>query len=92
MPTTSHLMLNTVGTFGAAWVALRGDISSTVQTLASTNALVLFPFKFAVSYTILYHWLGALRHFAWDHHKIGNQVSAGASAILSPASLKIIHM
>uniref|UniRef100_A0A7S3VHG7 Succinate dehydrogenase cytochrome b560 subunit, mitochondrial n=1 Tax=Dunaliella tertiolecta TaxID=3047 RepID=A0A7S3VHG7_DUNTE len=62
-----------VGTFGAAWIALRGDISSTVHTLAATNAIVLFPFKYAVSYTILYHWLGAMRHFVWDHHKIGNQ-------------------
>lgn len=62
-----------VGAFGAAWISLRGDLPGTVHYLADTNFLLLFPFKFAVSYTILYHWLGALRHFVWDHHKIGNQ-------------------
>ncbi len=62
------------GAFGAAWIALRGDLPGTVSSLASYNFLLLFPFKFAVSYTILYHWLGGLRHFVWDHHKIGNQV------------------
>lgn len=62
-----------VGTFGAAWIALRGDLPGTVSYLASYNFLILFPFKFAIAYTILYHWLGGLRHFVWDHHKIGAQ-------------------
>lgn len=66
-----------VGSIAAAWIALQGDLPGTVHALAATNSFILFPFKFAVSYTILYHWLGAMRHFAWDHHKIGNQVRAG---------------
>jgi succinate dehydrogenase (ubiquinone) cytochrome b560 subunit len=51
-------------------------VGATVSAIAATNAFLLFPFKFAVSYTILYHWLGGLRHIVWDHHKIGNQVWA----------------
>jgi len=81
----THIHIRTrshIGTFGAAYVALSGDISSTVQSLAATNSIILFPFKFAVSYTILYHWMGAMRHFAWDHQKFGNQVTS--CALLHP--------
>ncbi len=62
------------GSILAAYMALRGTLPGTVEYLASSWAIVLFPFKFAVSYTILYHWLGGIRHVVWDHQKIGNQV------------------
>lgn len=51
------------------WVQLLMCIIS----LAPTTLTILLC-RFAVAYTIFYHWLGGLRHFAWDHHKIGNQV------------------
>jgi succinate dehydrogenase (ubiquinone) cytochrome b560 subunit len=30
------------------------------------------PAKFVVAYPLVYHYLGGLRHFVWDLHKIGN--------------------
>lgn len=51
-----------------------GNLPGVIASVAATHPILLFPFKFAVAYTLLYHYLGALRHFAWDHHKIGNQV------------------
>jgi len=67
-----------VGAFVAAAIALRGDLPGTVAAVSSTNAILLFPFKFAVSYTIVYHWLGGMRHFLWDHTKIGNMAEKGS--------------
>jgi succinate dehydrogenase (ubiquinone) cytochrome b560 subunit len=33
----------------------------------------VFPAKFIISFPLVYHYLGGLRHFAWDLGKIGNQ-------------------
>ncbi|KAJ9506399.1 hypothetical protein QJQ45_004902 [Haematococcus lacustris] len=71
-----------VGTVTAAVIALRGDLTGTVQAIAATNGLLLFPFKFAVTYTILYHWLGGIRHVLWDHSKIGNQQGVRAGDVI----------
>lgn len=62
-----------VGFTGAGYIALTGNLPGLVASIAATNPILLFPLKFAVSYTLIFHYLGALRHFAWDHHKIGNQ-------------------
>ena len=63
----------TVGFAGAGYLSLTGSLPGVISSVAATHPILLFPFKFAVAYTLLYHYLGALRHFAWDHHKIGNQ-------------------
>lgn len=31
------------------------------------------PIKLAISFPLVYHYLGGLRHFVWDMHRIGNQ-------------------
>mmetsp|Transcript_15670 Transcript_15670/g.32690 ORF Transcript_15670/g.32690 Transcript_15670/m.32690 type:complete len:203 (+) Transcript_15670:28-636(+) len=62
-----------VGFMGAGYISLTGNLPGVVASIASTSPILLFPLKFAVAYTILYHYLGAVRHFAWDHGKIGNQ-------------------
>uniref|UniRef100_A0A7R9VHH3 Succinate dehydrogenase subunit b560 n=1 Tax=Chlamydomonas euryale TaxID=1486919 RepID=A0A7R9VHH3_9CHLO len=62
-----------VGFMGAGYISLTGNLTATVAAVAGTSPILLFPFKFAVAYTILYHYLGAVRHFAWDHGKHGNQ-------------------
>uniref|UniRef100_A0A7S2VUX9 Succinate dehydrogenase cytochrome b560 subunit, mitochondrial n=1 Tax=Chlamydomonas chlamydogama TaxID=225041 RepID=A0A7S2VUX9_9CHLO len=62
-----------VGFTGAGYIALTGNLPGLVQSIAATHPILLFPVKFAISYTLIYHYLGALRHFAWDHGKIGNQ-------------------
>jgi succinate dehydrogenase (ubiquinone) cytochrome b560 subunit len=63
-------------------LSLRGNLTGTVEGLAGTHALLLFPFKFAVLYTITYHYLGGLRHFVWDHHRIGDQVTNGCPSVV----------
>jgi succinate dehydrogenase (ubiquinone) cytochrome b560 subunit len=61
------------GFIGAGYISLTGNLPGMVSAIAGTSPILLFPFKFAVAYTIFYHYLGAIRHFVWDHHKIGNQ-------------------
>lgn len=63
-----------VGFVGAGYINLTGNLPATVAAVASTSPILLFPFKFAVAFTIFYHYLGGIRHFVWDHGKIGNQV------------------
>lgn len=61
------------GFIGAGYISLTGNLPGLVSSIASTHPVLLFPFKFAVAYTLLYHYLGAVRHFVWDHHKVGDQ-------------------
>jgi succinate dehydrogenase (ubiquinone) cytochrome b560 subunit len=62
-----------VGFIGAGYISLTGNLPGLIHAIAATNPIILFPFKFAIAYTIFYHYVGAIRHFVWDHHKIGNQ-------------------
>eukprot|EP00198_Chlamydomonas_reinhardtii_P000171 XP_001689506.1 succinate dehydrogenase subunit b560 [Chlamydomonas reinhardtii] len=61
-----------VGFAGAGVFALRGSLDGVVAACAG-SFLIGFPLKFLVSYAIIYHWLGGLRHIVWDVSKIGNQ-------------------
>lgn len=63
---------------GAGYISLTGNLPGLVSSIASTSPILLFPFKFAIAYTIFYHYLGAVRHFAWDHGKVGNQADKGS--------------
>lgn len=60
------------GFAGAGVFALRGSLDGVVAACAG-SFLIGFPLKFLVSYAIIYHWLGGLRHIVWDVSKIGNQ-------------------
>ncbi|KXZ42627.1 hypothetical protein GPECTOR_129g557 [Gonium pectorale] len=60
-----------VGFAGAGVLALRGGLDPVVSAM-SGSLLLGFPAKFLLSYCLIYHYAGALRHFTWDHHKIGN--------------------
>ena len=44
-----------------------GTSLSLMETIGSQGFLVAAPAKFAVSFTIVYHYFGAIRHFAWDN-------------------------
>ncbi len=66
-----HVTTPVAGFAGAGILALRGSLDGTVSALAG-NFLLAFPLKFLVAYTIIYHYLGGMRHFLWDHAKIGN--------------------
>ena len=65
-----------------------GNLPGVITYVAATHPIILFPFKFAIAYTLLYHYLGALRHFAWDHHKIGNQ--ADKSSLLELPKVELL--
>jgi succinate dehydrogenase (ubiquinone) cytochrome b560 subunit len=61
------------GFTAASYVALTGDLPGALLALKTNYPLLLFPAKFAISFPIIYHFLGGMRHFVWDLSKIGNQ-------------------
>lgn len=60
------------GFAGAGYFALTGSLPGIINTIQSST-LLGFPLRFAISFTIIYHLGGGLRHIVWDHAKIGNQ-------------------
>ena len=64
-----------------------------MQAVGSSGAMVAYPAKLAVAFPLVYHSLGALRHFVWDYFpdKYLNNVDVpkssvaliGASGVLS---------
>jgi succinate dehydrogenase (ubiquinone) cytochrome b560 subunit len=61
------------GFTAAGWVALTGDLPGALLALKTHYPLLAYPIKLLISYPLVYHYLGGLRHFAWDLSKIGNQ-------------------
>ncbi len=60
----------------AGVLALRGTLEPTVAALQG-SLLLGFPLKFLVAYSILYHWLGGMRHIVWDHAKVSGGGGGG---------------
>ena len=73
---------------GAGYLSLTGNLACAVSSVAATHPILLFPFKFAIAYTLLYHYVGAIRHFVWDHHSIGNQ--ADKNSLLEVPSVEML--
>lgn len=67
MPTTIS-----TGFAGLGAASLVGAGPAAVAAVKATP-LLLYPAKAAVSFSLVYHYLGGLRHFAWDYGKIGKQ-------------------
>ncbi|MEW5319829.1 MAG: hypothetical protein WDW38_010954 [Sanguina aurantia] len=65
-----------VGFAAAAYLTMFHDLPSVVTAVSTANPIFLFPLKFFLSYTIIYHWAGGVRHLIWDKHKIGNMAKA----------------
>jgi succinate dehydrogenase/fumarate reductase cytochrome b subunit len=61
------------GFAAAGYVALTGDLPGTLAALRANSPLLCVPIKLAISFPLVYHYLGGLRHFVWDMHRIGNQ-------------------
>lgn len=60
-----------VGCFGLGFLELVGGSGTSIwlmETIGSQGFLISSTAKFGVSFTILYHYLGAVRHFAWDYY------------------------
>ena len=62
-----------VGFAAAGYVALTGDLPSALAALRADAPAVAFVARLAIAFPLAFHYLGAVRHFAWDLHKIGNQ-------------------
>ena len=49
------------------------DLAAVLAALRADVPAAAFFARLVVSYPLVYHYLGAARHFVWDLHKIGNQ-------------------
>lgn len=65
-------LLPSTGAAGASYIALTGDLPGALLAFKTHYPILAIPVKAAVAFPIIYHYLGGLRHFAWDLHKIGN--------------------
>lgn len=91
--------LLTAGFAAAGYVALTGDLPGALAALKANHPVLAVPAKFLVSYPLIYHYMGGLRHFVWDLHKIGNNADKTSllekdrveqsSKVLAAASLVI---
>lgn len=87
------LSFGAFGVGGLDLVAGSGASLEAMQTIGSSGFLVAAPAKFLVAFPLVYHSLGAFRHFVWDYFpdKYLNNVDVpkssialfGASGILS---------
>lgn len=61
------------GFAAAGYIALTGDLPGALASFKANYPLLVFPTKFLITFPLVYHYLGGVRHFVWDLHKIGNQ-------------------
>lgn len=61
------------GFAAAGYVALTGDLPGALASFKANYPILVYPTKFIISFPLVYHYLGGMRHFAWDLYKIGNQ-------------------
>lgn len=66
------------GFAAAAYLTIFHDLPSVITAVSSASPIFLFPLKFFLSYNIIYHWAGGMRHIVWDKHKIGNMANANS--------------
>eukprot|EP00879_Flechtneria_rotunda_P001654 GHRR01001814.1.p1 GENE.GHRR01001814.1~~GHRR01001814.1.p1 ORF type:complete len:206 (+),score=54.79 GHRR01001814.1:134-751(+) len=62
-----------VGFAVASYIALTGDLPGALAAFKANHPLLVVPTKLIITYPLVYHYLGGVRHFLWDLHKIGNQ-------------------
>jgi succinate dehydrogenase (ubiquinone) cytochrome b560 subunit len=44
-----------------------GTTAMVMDTIGSSGVILASGAKFSISFTVLYHYLGAVRHFSWDY-------------------------
>ncbi|GMH35867.1 hypothetical protein BSKO_03735 [Bryopsis sp. KO-2023] len=63
------------GVAGMGLCALNGvDVGALVDAF-KTYSVIAIPTKFCVSYSLIFHYMGGLRHFWWDSAKHGDQAT-----------------
>lgn len=66
------------GFAAAGYVALTGDLPGALASFRADHPVLAVPVKLLVAWPIVYHYLGGLRHFVWDLHKIDNNAGHGS--------------
>ena len=56
----------------AGYIALTGDLPGALAAFKANHPVLAVPAKLLISWPLVYHYLGGVRHFVWDLHKIGN--------------------
>jgi succinate dehydrogenase (ubiquinone) cytochrome b560 subunit len=85
-------ILLSVGCFGVASIELvggSGSALSVLQTIGDSSWLLAATAKGAVAFPVTYHYLGGLRHWAWDYRPelLTNVDAAQSSYYLVGASI-----
>lgn len=62
-----------VGFTAAGYVALTGDLPSVLVLVRNEYPALAVLAKFSISFPLVYHYLGGIRHVVWDLYPIGNQ-------------------
>lgn len=65
--------LKPAGFAAAGYVALTGDLPGALASFKANYPILMFPTKLIITFPLVYHYLGGMRHFVWDLYKIGNQ-------------------
>mmetsp|Transcript_1867 Transcript_1867/g.4216 ORF Transcript_1867/g.4216 Transcript_1867/m.4216 type:complete len:216 (-) Transcript_1867:840-1487(-) len=58
---------------GLGLVGLTGDATVAIDSFKSCYPALVIPAKLGITFPLVYHYLGGLRHLFWDTSKIGNQ-------------------
>lgn len=64
-------MAMSVGCFGLGAIELAGGsgaAAATMEMIGNSGTLVSAPAKLCVAFPLVYHYLGAVRHFVWDKY------------------------
>ena len=71
-----------------------GSSLAIMQTLGDSGLLISAPAKFSVAFPLVYHSLGALRHFVWDYFpdRFLNNVDVPKSSIALFGSAGVISL
>jgi succinate dehydrogenase (ubiquinone) cytochrome b560 subunit len=67
-------------------VALSGDLPSALALLKADYPALAVLAKATISFPLVYHYAGGMRHVVWDLHKIGKQTDA--TSLLETATVE----
>lgn len=59
-----------------AGAGLTGDAVALIESFKALGPAAVLLAKVGVTFPVLYHLLGGVRHLVWDTSKIGNQVES----------------
>jgi len=66
----------TGGMLALAGAGLTGDTVALIESFKALGPVAVLPAKVGVTFPVLFHLLGGVRHLVWDSSKVGNQVEA----------------